>query len=291
MMDQADIPILNRLPMTRIKIFIAQVLYWLLHLVLRRDIRRVRRADVSYELDLSEGIDLSIFLFGNFQSYVIGKNFFNLPDNGVVLDVGANIGSITMQFAQRVPNGHVYAFEPTDYAYAKMSRNLELNQELAKRITPVQSFVSNRTEAISSIYAYASWKVDGSLSTKHPLHGGILQSTESIPSVTLDDFCVAKNLYSVDLIKIDTDGHELAVLQGASETIKKYLPHIIFEIGLYLLKEQGIQFGCYFDFFSSLDYTLINSKNGARISIENYHEIIPLRSTTDIIALPPKNGA
>jgi len=290
MINQAEIPLLNRLPMTRIKIFIAQVLYRIIHLALRHDIRRVRRGGLSYELDLSEGIDFSIFLFGKFQRHVIGGKFFKLPENAVVFDVGANIGSMTLQFARMVPNGHVYAFEPTNYAYAKMNHNLALNQELAKRITPVQSFVSNRTEPHSSINAYASWKVDGSPSIKHPLHGGMIQSAESIPSITLDDFCLAKNLSNVDLIKIDTDGHELPVLEGASETIRKFLPHIIFEIGLYVLKEQGIQFGRYFEILSSYAYTLINSKNGERITIENYHEIIPLRSTTDIIAIPPGDG-
>jgi FkbM family methyltransferase len=289
-MDPTDIPILNRLPLTRIRIFIAQVLYRILHFILRRDIRRVRRGDVSYELDLSEGIDLSIFLFGSFQRYVIGEKFFKLQDNAVVLDVGANIGSMTLQFARMVPKGHVYAFEPTNYAYAKMIRNLALNQELAKRITPVKSFVSSRTETISSINAYASWKVDGTPSIKHPLHGGIFQPAESTPSMTLDDFCGMQKLSNVDLIKIDTDGHELPVLEGASETIKKFRPHIVFEIGLYVLKEQGIHFGRYLDIFSSFAYTLIDSKNGKRISKENFHEIIPLRSTTDIIALPPRDA-
>jgi FkbM family methyltransferase len=289
MMDPTDIRILNRLPLTRIRIFIAQVLYRILHLILRRDIRRVRRGDVSYELDLSEGIDLSIFLFGNFQRYVIGEKFFKLQDNAVVLDVGANIGSMTLQFARMVPRGHVYAFEPTNYAYAKMIRNLAINQELAKRITPIKSFVSNRAETTSSINAYASWKVDGSPSIKHPLHGGILQPAESTPSMTLDDFCRMQKFSNVDLIKIDTDGHELPVLEGAFETIRKFLPHIVFEIGLYVLKEQGIHFGRYFDIFSSFAYTLIDSKSGKRISMENFHDIIPLRSTTDIIALPSRD--
>jgi len=273
--------------MTRIKILLARGLYCILHLFLRRDIQRVRRGNVEYELDLSEGIDLSLFLFGNFQGHVIGKNLFKLPEEAIIFDVGANIGSMSLQFAQIVPKGHVYAFEPTNYAYAKLIRNLALNRELARRISPVQSFVSDRTEANPQLNAYASWKVDNSPHRKHPLHGGIIKSAESIPSVTLDDFCLEQDIDRVELIKIDTDGHEFSVLEGACKTIEKFRPYIIFEAGLYVFAERGVEFKQYMEFFTAYNYSLIDSKNGRKVSLKNYHQRIPQRSTTDIIAIPP----
>ncbi|MFC1813990.1 FkbM family methyltransferase [Thermodesulfobacteriota bacterium] len=287
MIDKKQIPILNRIPMTRVKLIIARMLYTVLKIILRKDRHRIRRGGISYEVDLTEGIDLSLFLFGNFQSYITGNKYFSLKKDAVVFDIGANIGSMTLKFSQMTPHGRVYAFEPTDYAFNKLLRNISMNPELSKRIIPVQSFVRDRSEPDHQIEAYASWKVNGKSSDTHPLHGGTIQTADAVSGITLDDFCEKEDIQRVDLIKIDTDGHELRVLRGARKTVEKFFPYIIFEVGLYVMEEQGIVFKKYFDYFSSLDYILINSKNGKVIAIENYFKQIPLKATTDIIALPP----
>ena len=69
-----------------------------------------------------------------------------MSDDGVIFDVGANIGSLTFNFAQLVPKGLVFAFEPTDYAFKKLLRNLSLNPVIAKRIIPIQQFLSDHKE-------------------------------------------------------------------------------------------------------------------------------------------------
>jgi len=274
--------------MTRIKIRIARILYWIIHRVLRKDIHLIRRHGVCYEVDLTEGIDLSLYLCGNFQDHVTRQKYLSIPKSAVIVDVGANIGSMAFRFAQQVTNGHVYAFEPTDYAFKKLLRNISFNPVLAERITPVQLFLSDQTEVDHQIKAYSSWKVDGTGVALHPLHGGTIKPAESVSAVTLDDFCTDNKIRKVDLIKIDTDGHELRVLAGAVKTIEKYQPHVIFEIGLYVLEERGEIFEQYFLYLSSFKYDLINSKNGKKITLENFHKQIPMRSTTDIIAVPQK---
>jgi hypothetical protein len=90
------------------------------------------------------------------------------------------------------------------------------------------------------------------------------------------------------LIKIDTDGHELKVLKGARQTLKKCLPFVIFEIGLYVMKEQQIEFDHYYKYLYNLGYSLLNAKNGKAITLHNFSNQIPSRSTIDIIAMPPK---
>jgi len=287
MFDKKQIPILNRIPMTRVKLFIARMLYTVLKIILRKDRHRIRRGGISYEVDLTEGIDLSLFLFGNFQSYITGNKYFSVKQDAVVFDIGANIGSMTLRFAQLASHGRVYAFEPTDYAFNKLLCNISMNPELSERITPVQSFVSDHSGADHQIEAYASWKVNGKSSDTHPLHGGTIQTAAAVSGITLDDFCEKEDIQRVDLIKIDTDGHELRVLRGARKTVEKFFPCIIFELGLYIMEEHNITFEHYFDYFSSIEYIMINSKNGKSVTAENYFQQIPLRATTDIIALPP----
>ena len=274
--------------MTRVRIAVAHALYFLFRVFLGKNKRIIQRSGVFYEVDLSEGIDLSLFLFGNFQSYVIQNKYFSIEKDAIVFDVGANVGSMALRFAQGASEGHVYAFEPTDYAFKKLQRNLSLNPKLAERISAVQQFLSDQSKSDPQILAYASWKVDGSANNSHPLHGGTIKSAESVPAITLDHFCTQNQIQRIDLIKIDTDGHEHKVLKGARKTIKKYLPFVVFEIGGYVMKEQELEFEQFHDYFESLRYSLLNTKNGKKINLQNCSNQIPLRATTDIIAIPPK---
>ncbi len=279
--------LVNRLPITRIKLFLGRVLYRIVRFVCREDRRIIVRNGITYEVDLSEGMDLSLFLFGVFQKHVCRNKYLSLPQDAVIFDVGANSGTMSLQFAGVAPRGKVYAFEPTFYAFAKLTRNLELNPELAKRIVPVQTFVSSSTSSRPAIRAYASWKVAGGVSeTGHLVHGGTEKPAEGIGAIALDDFCEQHKIQGLDFVKIDTDGHEMEVLKGAVNVISRFRPVIIFEIGQYVMDERGISFSDYLEFFGRLDYSLFNSSNIRRIDESNYRRHIPLKGTIDILAAP-----
>jgi FkbM family methyltransferase len=237
-------------------------------------------------VDLTEGIDLFLFLFGVFQRHVVSNKYFSLPDEAIIFDIGANIGSMALNFARLIPGSYVYAFEPTHFAFEKLKQNLSLNPGLAERVRAVQLFVSDLSGPSQGIRAYSSWKVDGSAQNSHPLHGGMIRNAGGISAVTIDDFCYQNHISRVDLIKIDTDGYELQVLKGAHQTIGKYAPILIFEIGLYVLNEHHLGFEQYCNYLKPFDYILLNSKTGKVITQDNYWRQIPLRSTTDIIAIP-----
>ena len=288
MVNRLIAPVLNQIPLTRIRLIIARLLYILLHWVFRKDNYIIRRHGVCYEVGLAEGIDLSLFLFGNFQNHVTSRKYLNLPQNAVVFDIGANIGSMTLRFAQHASVVKIYAFEPTNFAYNKLLRNLSLNPELAQRVTPIQLFLSDQTVSDHHIKAYSSWRVDGNAVNIHPLHGGTIKSAESVPAVTIDDFCLENKVGKINLIKIDTDGHELRVLKGARRTVAKHVPYIVFELGIYVMQEMGIEFEQFYDYFVALNYKLLNVKNGRNITLQNYTNQIPQRSTIDIIAIPQK---
>jgi len=278
-----------KIPMTRVRLGLARLLYFFVHAILRQDRQIIQRKGVFYEVDLSEGIDLSLYVFGHFQDYVTRNKYLSIPADAVIIDVGANIGSMTFRFAAMAPKGRVYAFEPTDYAYTKLLKNISLNPQIAARITPVQRFLADQNRLEHEMKAYASWKVDGNAPNSHPLHGGTRMQANSIPAVTLDQFCLENGIQRVDLIKIDTDGHEYKVLKGARKTIKRYLPYVVFEIGGYVLNEQQLEFKQFHDYFENFKYQLVNAKSGATITVHNFFSQIPLRATTDIIAIPPKS--
>ncbi len=277
---------IRKLPITQIKLFIAKILYLLTTVVFGKGKRVIRRNGLFFEADLSEGLDLSLFIFGNFQKHVSANPYIKIAEDSTIFDVGANVGIMALQFAKVAPRGRVYAFEPTNYAFGKLNRNLELNPQI-NNVIPIQTFVSKESTQRHQLKAYSSWKVDGKKAdNKHPVHGGTAMPATDIPAISLDDFCINEKISRVDFIKIDTDGYEIDVLSGAYECIKKYMPQIIFEVGLYVMEERDIGFRDYWDFFNSLNYNLFNSANKKPVDLSNYGTVIPAKGTIDILALP-----
>jgi FkbM family methyltransferase len=279
--------IINNLPLTRFKLFVARILFFLVKPIYGTQKRIIKRNGLNFEIDITEGLDLSLFLFGNFQKHVTDNKYLNLPKDAVIFDVGANVGIMSLHFAKKAPNGKIYAFEPTHYAFQKLQRNLELNPELSGIIQTEQTFISSEEQKNHEIKAFSSWKIDkGVGSDQHPVHGGKAMSTEEIPTTTIDEFVVQKNISRLDFIKIDTDGHEFDVLSGAKITIEKFKPQLIFELGQYVMVERNIKFMDYERFFGELNYTLSNAANNKSISNSSYKNIVPGKGTIDVLALP-----
>ena len=275
------------LPITRIKIFLAKILYKTVTLFVGKEKRVIQKDGVNYEVDLSEGIELSLYLFGQFQKHVTKNSFLTIKDNFTIIDIGANVGLMTLQFAKLVPKGKVYSFEPTFYALERLKKNLSLNEGIAKNVTVINSFVSEKSDSNPNIVAFSSWKVNGERGTNdHPVHLGTPKSTEGVPSISLDDFVVANNIDKIDFIKIDTDGHEYEVFKGAKKAIAQYKPKIIFEIGLYVMDEKNISFDYYYNYFKDLNYKLMDTKTDHEINLSNYKKHIPKNGSTDLIAVP-----
>lgn len=275
------------LPITKLKIFGAKILYKAVTLFVGKHKRVIDRDGVKYEIDLSEGIELSLFLFGKFQSHITNNPFLKIEKNFTIIDIGANVGLMTLQFAKLVPNGKVYSFEPTFYALDRLKKNLALNPDLAKNVTVINSFVSEKSSANPGIVAYSSWKVNGERdSSDHPVHLGTPKNAEGVPSTSLNDFVENEKIEKIDFIKIDTDGHEYEVFKGAEKAIAKYRPKIIFEIGLYVMEEKNISFEFYYDYFTKLNYKLVDTITENDISLSNYKKYIPKNGSTDLIAIP-----
>jgi tRNA G37 N-methylase Trm5 len=117
---------------TRTKISLAALAYRTIAagraIVGKNDYATVRRGGLTWALDLREGIDFSIFLLGAFERSTVRTLKKLARPESVVFDIGANIGAHTLGLARNVgPAGRVFAFEPADFAFEKLKRNLALN--------------------------------------------------------------------------------------------------------------------------------------------------------------------
>lgn len=195
---------------------------------------RCRRNGVEWDLDLNEGIDLSIYLLGAFEPRVLRAYTPLIRPGATVLDIGANIGAHTLHFSRLVgPAGRVFAIEPTDYAIAKLRRNLALNPGLIVRVAASQHFfVPDRTAPLPPMVP-SSWPVGGgSVDPRIGAVGRFQPATAAVP-ITADDFCAQAGIERVDFIKIDVDGNEYSVLRGFHRGLERFRPVILIEFAPY----------------------------------------------------------
>lgn len=145
----------------------------------------------------------------------------------VVVDIGANFGTYALGLAQLVgPRGKVHAFEPQRLIFNMLAGSVALNS-----LTNVYCYNMAVGDHEGSIeipqFDYSQPLNFGSIefgpSQREPLtqeRRHCAERVEYVPLTTLDHF----GYEQVDLIKIDTEGMELAVLDGARETIARCRP-------------------------------------------------------------------
>jgi FkbM family methyltransferase len=248
--------------------------------------RQVRRHGLTFDVDIREGIDLSLFLFGSFERDILNTIRTLVSPDGIFIDVGANVGALTLPVAAYLERGHVYAVEPTDFAFAKLRKNLDLNPRISSRVTSIQSFVASEPATVSKLVAYSSWPVTGSDDKRqHPVHKGV-QQTARCGQVTLDSLIEAHNIPKVSLVKIDTDGHEFSVLRGATLCLEQLRPPIVFEACEYLLVPPRPTFDDFAKLFTSHDYTICERTGFQPIGPEDFVRTCPRGGGLDLLALP-----
>jgi FkbM family methyltransferase len=251
---------------------------------------RVRRYGLFWELNLKEGIDLSIYLLGGFELSTRHYYQKRLQPGAVIIDIGANIGAHTLPFADVVGEyGRVIAFEPTEFAFQKLCINLSLNPHLLARVTPIQAMLVESSILTVPPKIHSSWPVDGSKDVDSTLCGRLMSTSGSIAD-TLDEELKKLSISHVDLIKIDVDGYELGVLRGAQNTIRTYSPIILMELAPYTYSN-ATDFDDVLKLLWSYGYTLENINSGEKLpcDVMGVKKIIPKNGGINVWAYCQKS--
>ena len=221
----------------------------------------VTRDGLNYELDLSQGIDFAIYL-GIFERSTRRALRKLVTPSALVLDVGANIGAHTLYLATLVgPYGRVLAFEPTDFAFRKQARNLDLNPELAKRVSAYQCFLATRDETSIPGAIYSSWPLIEGID-RHAKHLGQEMPTKAARARSLDSILSEQGDPLVQLVKLDVDGFECGILRGATTLLEVSRPIFVMELAPYVLEERGTSLDELLSFFIPNGYRLYDERTG-----------------------------
>jgi FkbM family methyltransferase len=181
-------------------------------------------------------------------------------------DAGANVGAITLALAKLTgPDGKVYSFEPGPPNLRRLRENLNLNPELSKR---VEMIAAGAGSTPGELY----WAEEKG-NPGNALLGNT--GTHEIKIITLDDFVREHAISKLDFMKIDVEGMELEVMQGAAETLRRFRPMLYFEtLPRYTKTGAGATFADMQNFLvKELGYTLhrIDSQGRLHPQDERHH--------------------
>jgi FkbM family methyltransferase len=184
---------------------------------------------------------------------------FDLVEDGMVIfDVGANFGETSLYMSKINPHGKVCAFEPLPEAFQKLKKNKELNslencylyslalsnksEDLAIHLTGVQNSGSTFLKPVSD------------------------KSEQVAKAVTLDQMADSES--GCDLIKIDVEGFEKKVLEGAEKTLRKFRPVLFIEIDQNNLMRQNTSAASTIEYIRGFDYSVHYADDLETINVE-----------------------
>ena len=136
-----------------------------------------------------------------------------------IIDVGANIGQFCYKIKHHYPQSIVHSFEPVADAYQQLlnttnsftgvhCKQLALGNQTGK--ATIHLFGQNTP--VASILSHSPFSVDFAQQPDH---------TQVVDVQRLDEYCVNESVNGIDLLKIDTEGFDLEVLQGATKLLEE----------------------------------------------------------------------
>ncbi|MBA3679827.1 MAG: FkbM family methyltransferase [Bacteroidetes bacterium] len=169
-----------------------------------------------------------------------------------VIDIGAHLGLISVIIAKLVgEKGQVHSFEPTPATFTLLKKIISLNN-FEKIIYPHNKAVSN-FNGLVDFFVDAN---EGSNANSLVARKDKSRESQKIKVDTLDNIVKELKLEKLDLVKIDAEGSEQDVLNGAKETIKTFAPIIILAIHPALIKNNNQNTADIFDIIHSFNYTV-----------------------------------
>lgn len=165
----------------------------------------------QYKLDLKDHVMRQIFLRGIYERNTYRHLSKLIKPEMTFVDAGANIGAYTLNIGKLLTKGEVFSFEPNPRALVYLKENIKINK--LNNINVVEMGLSDKDEIVA-LYT-------PSLTTASINKNQASSEKEVIQLTTLDAYCSKHNISNVDVLKIDTEGHEMKCLTGANDIIKQ----------------------------------------------------------------------
>ncbi|MBY0316021.1 MAG: FkbM family methyltransferase [Bdellovibrionales bacterium] len=186
----------------------------------------------------------------------------------VFCDIGANFGYFSFLAQQLEPQAQIYSFEPLPKNIENFKKNLKLNA--FSKIELVEACLSDQigeTEFLLPPAGESGW---GRMAHRDLFSGEKIKRSV----ITLDSFFLQRKINQCDLIKIDVEGYEFKVLQGARNVIAKFKPQICIELNEPCLIDTGTSGEEIFKHLKSLGYRMHSISSSGELNAVDH----PLKS-------------
>lgn len=182
------------------------------------------------------------------------------PDRDVI-DVGANIGFFSVLFGQKIANKRVLAIEPTRNALQRLRRNIGLNG-VANKVEVFEGVASNKRGVvqIKTINGKEEYSSLGEMC--HPCIVNEKWISEEVVSVTLDELVEERSL-DPGFLKVDAEGVEHLIFEGATKVLCHKRPIILSEISDVMLTSNGSSIQEVLAMLKGYEYDLFDPINPA----------------------------
>lgn len=174
---------------------------------------------------------------GYYEPHIISALSRLIPQTASCIDIGANLGAISLQLSKIAPNGHIYSFEPTFTSFNYLTQNIAANH--IDNITAYNLRISDQSndlvrKYVSDLSAFsfvmgANDFVMGANDMPAPpdIARDIASAKEeTIHCISIDDWVSQNNIRPIDFIKLDTKGMEHAALRGARKLLSRDKPDL-----------------------------------------------------------------
>ena len=166
------------------------------------------------------GFKFCDFIFSCVTEYMPNEiddyNFdsIDFKDGDVVIDIGGNIGTVSIYLAKKYPFLKIYAFEPVKQNYENFLKNIELNN-INKDIIKVfnLAITKDRRDIILTLHFSNSGASNIYDNYSNDI---VLNNDISIKSIAFDDIFSNNNISKCKLLKIDCEGAEYEILYSAN---------------------------------------------------------------------------
>lgn len=170
---------------------------------------------------------------------------FVTRDN-MAIDIGGSFGIYTIFLSELVgPQGMVVTFEPGDFSFSLLSKNMKLNN-----LENVSIHKLALSDAAGSVPLY---HIENS-PVNFSLGGANGVESEMVPAARLDEIMDIHDGRVVSFIKIDVEGYEAIVFEGARVTIESMKPVIMFEVAHSAISRARLEPSAPYTFLSEIGY-------------------------------------
>jgi FkbM family methyltransferase len=215
-------------------------------------LRRVRATDGEFDAFLMAGSRLAILRPSGVLIEATHRRFIDrwVTPRSIVWDIGGNMGLFAFPAALRARYGHVYVFEPDTELASNLLRSLRRSRNRSLPVTVMPLALSDRDGVAAfeiSAYGRAMNKLEGVGDWHSDLF--VAAETRQVPTFRIDT--VAETCRPPDIVKIDVEGAEIRVLNGARKTIAAHRPVMTIEAPKELQSEIGA-------FLAEHDYVVLD---------------------------------